>query len=212
MLTLLLQGFLTMAVLIVAIGAQNVFVLKQGLLKNHIFWVALTCCVCDIFLSAMGIFGLGKLINNLPWVQIALATIGSLFLIWYGYKAAISALTGNSCLQVTKEHQDTSLKKTIIATLAITLLNPHVYLDTVVILGGITAHLSLANRILFFIGAMFASFSWFFSLGYGARLLLPFFNRKQTWQILDTIIAIIMFLIAFSLLKSAYGIYTILPT
>ncbi len=200
------QGFLSMAVLIIAIGAQNIFVLKQGLLKQHVFSVALICCLVDITLSSLGIFGVGELINQAPLAQFYLALAGSLFLFVYGYRAAKSAFYGNTSLHISQNNTQQSLGKVVLLTLAVTLLNPHVYLDTVVILGGLTVHLQSHEKWLFFMGAMAASFSWFFGIGYGARLLLPLFKKKVTWRLLDSLVAFTMWAIAISLLANYWHI------
>ena len=168
----LLQGFLVSGGLIVAIGAQNAFVLKQGLRCWQVLPIVLTCFLCDFSLMTLGVFGLGTLIGASRVASVALALVGALFLAVYG-------------------------------TLAITLLNPHVYLDTVVIVGGIAGTLSPAAKALFLCGAVAASALWFFALGFGARLLLPLFRRPLTWRLLDAVIGVVMWAIAFSLLRYA---------
>lgn len=200
MLPILLQGFMVSGSLIIAIGAQNAYVLKQGILKQHIFWVVLICFLCDILLISLGIFGLGGLLVKWKFAQLGLALLGAVFLIVYGYRSAKSAYVGNNSLVLTDERQQ-SIWQTVLMTLAITLLNPHVYLDTVVIIGGIAGSLSFEEKRIFLIGALLASFIWFFSLGYGARLLTPLFKKPITWRILDAFVAVIMWLIAFSLLR-----------
>lgn len=201
---MILKGALISGSLIMAIGGQNAFVLKQGLLKRHIFWVSLTCFVCDFALMSIGVFGLGSIISTNLYASSILAIIGALFLIWYGLRAFLSAVRASSFLdaQSTKEQMGT-ISSVVSATLAITLLNPHVYLDTVVVVGGIAGTLSFDQKIFFLIGALFASGVWFFALGYGARLLLPLFRKAKTWQILDFMIAIVMWWIAYELGKFA---------
>ena len=138
MLTEILRGSMISASLIIAIGAQNLFVLKQGLLKNHIFFVASICFICDFTLMAIGIWGVGAFISSNPIITNVLAIFGALFLIWYGFNAFKSAIQGNSTMQVdSTQQQKNALTKVILFTLAVTLLNPHVYLDTVVIVDGI---------------------------------------------------------------------------
>lgn len=178
----LLQGFFVTAGLIIAIGAQNAFVLKQGLLKQNILAVILTCFFCDIVLISLGVLGLGSLISQSTMATVALAFVGGGFLLIYGLKAFLSAYRGNASLQLAKaDKQPQTTLHAIIATLLITLLNPHVYLDTVVIIGGIAGTLAFDEKLFFLVGALLVSALWFFSLGYGARLLSRFFQRPVTW-------------------------------
>ena len=140
----LIQGFFVSGGLIVAIGAQNAFVLKQGLLKRHTFWISLTCFLCDSILIFLGVLGLGQLISQNQTASVALAFVGALFLLVYGVRAFKAAYQGSSALNLESNAENgTSVFKTILATLAITLLNPHVYLDTVVIMGGIAGTLEM---------------------------------------------------------------------
>lgn len=195
-----LQGFVVCFGLIVSIGAQNAFLLKQGILKQHVFWVALICFVCDVALMSLGVLGLGTLISQSPLASIALALFGAIFLFTYGSRAFVAAYHGSSQLLAEQEKNKSGLKKVILIALAITLLNPHVYIDTVVIVGGIGGTLSFDEKLLFLGGALICSFLWFFGVGYGAGLLSPYFEKRRTWQILDFITGLIMYVIAFSLL------------
>ncbi|MFD0966762.1 LysE/ArgO family amino acid transporter [Seminibacterium arietis] len=201
-----LQGFLICAGLITTIGAQNAFLIKQGLLKQHILSLILLFFICDVVLFYVTIFGLGTFINQDSIASVALAFIGSLFLLVYGTKSLISAYQGSTALLVKKTEQSQSFKKIILIGLAVTLLNPHVYLDVVVIIGGIAGTLPKEGKLLFLIGNSTASALWFFGVGYGSRLLAPLFKRPITWQILDTLTAIIMWIIAFSLAKYAVNL------
>lgn len=201
MLTEILRGAMISASLIIAIGAQNLFVLKQGLLKNHIFFVAAICFFCDFSLMTIGIWGVGSFIERNPLITNTLAILGALFLLWYGFNAFKSAVQGNSSMQVdSAQPQKNSLAEVVLATLAVTLLNPHVYLDTVVIVGGIAGTLSTDQKWAFLIGAVCVSFIWFFGIGYGARLLTPLFKQKRMWVILDTVVGLVMFYIAYRLI------------
>lgn len=205
MISEILRGALISASLIIAIGAQNLFVLKQGLLRNHIFYVSGICFICDFVLMSIGILGVGTFISTNPLITNILAILGALFLLWYGFKAFKSAIKGTSSMQVQSQNSnDNSLVKVILATLAITLLNPHVYLDTVVIVGGIAGTLSSEQKIAFLIGAVCVSFLWFFSIGYGARLLTPLFKQKRMWVILDCLVGLVMFYIAYRLIMYVY--------
>lgn len=197
----ILQGFLVSGGLIVAIGAQNAFVLKQGLLKQYTFWIALTCFLCDFILIGISVLGLGPLISASPIASLILATAGALFLFVYGLRAFKSAYQGNSILTPDNSGQKQTALQTVLLTLAVTLLNPHVYLDTVVIIGGIAGTLDTSAKLWFLTGAAGASALWFFALAYGAGLLVPLFRRPVIWRILDILIGIIMWLIAFSLIK-----------
>ena len=205
MISEILRGALISASLIIAIGAQNLFVLKQGLLRNHIFYVSGICFICDFVLMSIGILGVGTFISNNPFITNILAILGALFLIWYGFKAFKSAIKGTSSMQVqSQDSNNNSLVKVILATLAITLLNPHVYLDTVVIVGGIAGTLNSEQKMAFLTGAVCVSFIWFFSIGYGARLLTPLFKQKRMWVVLDCLVGLVMFYIAYRLILYVY--------
>ncbi|MDO4431576.1 MAG: LysE/ArgO family amino acid transporter [Lonepinella koalarum] len=202
-----IKGFLICGGLIIAIGAQNAFVLKQGLLKRHVLAVVLTCFACDFVLISMGVLGLGSFISESQKASQALAIVGALFLLVYGARSFRSAYSGNSVLNLEQaEPEQNSLFKAVLATLAVTLLNPHVYLDCFAIIGGIAGTLSFEQKWWFLAGALCTSMLWFFSLGYGARLLIPLFKRPMTWQMLDAGIGIVMWLIALSLVKYAMSL------
>ena len=209
----ILHGLLVSGSLIVAIGAQNAFVLKQGLLKQHILWVVLTCLLCDFVLICVGVMGLGSLIGQNPTAALVLALVGALFLLVYGARAFRSAYRGGSGLSLDSQSdkqqsgKQKSAVKTVLLTLGLTLLNPHVYLDTVVIIGGIAATLTLEQKYLFLIGSITASALWFFGLGYGARLLIPLFKRPATWRVLDFVIGCVMWVIAAGLIQYAIVIH-----
>lgn len=203
-----LHGFVVCFGLIVSIGAQNAFLLKQGLLKQHIFWIATICFVCDVLLMGIGVLGLGTLISQSPLISLILAIVGAVFLFTYGSRSFISAYRGTTQLLAEQNNLNTNLKKTVLITLAITLLNPHVYIDTVVIVGGIGGTLSFEQKIGFLSGALLCSFLWFFGLGYGAGMLSNYFKKRRTWQILDSITGVIMYAIAFSLLIYAFNLIT----
>lgn len=190
-------GFFLSLSLILAIGAQNAFVLRQGLRRAHVFWVCLTCATCDAILIAAGVAGFGALAKAVPWFEPLMRYGGATFLIWYGWQNARSAWKGGAVLDVAGENTQ-SLRAAILTVLALTWLNPHVYLDTVVLIGSISSQ--YPDRLIFGIGAVLASFVFFFSLGYGARLLAPLFANPLAWQVLDGIIALTMWAIALKLL------------
>ena len=195
----IVSGFLLSLSLIVAIGAQNAFVLRQGLRRNHVFAVCLFCGVSDALLIVAGIAGFGTLATAVPLFETAMRFGGAAFLFWYGWLNARSALAGGSALDVSGAAQENLFK--ILSTLAaLTWLNPHVYLDTVVLIGSISAQYD--NRLMFGIGATAASMSFFFALGYGARFLAPLFRNPRAWQVLDGLIALTMWGIALGLLFS----------
>lgn len=192
-----LPGYLLGLSLILAIGAQNAFVLRQGLRREHVFWVCLTCGVSDAVLIAVGVAGFGALSERMPWFETVMRFGGAAFLLWYGWRSARSAWQGGQALQADGGTQR-ALLPTILTVLALTWLNPHVYLDTVVLLGSISAQYD--NRVLFGAGAVSASLTFFFMLGYGARLLAPLFGRPTSWRVLDGLIALTMWAIAAGLL------------
>ena len=194
-----LIGFSLGLSLIMAIGAQNAFVLKQGLLKQHVLWLCLICAVSDALLIAAGVFGLGKWIESHPVFVLWMKYFGAAFLILYGLRSLYSAFKSSQSL-LPDDQLSLSLKKSILLCLGFTWLNPHVYLDTVVLLGSISAQYT--DKLAFASGAMSASFIFFFSLGYGARLLRPIFANPKAWKILDGLIALIMFSLATLLLLS----------
>lgn len=197
----IMRGALISASLIIAIGAQNLFVLKQGLLKNHIFFVVAICFICNFVLMSIGILGVGTYISSNPLITNILVILGAVFLIWYGFTAFKSALSGKNSIQIERhDPKNNSLLKVVLATLAVTLLNPHVYLDTVVIVGGVAGTLTKEQKLAFLIGAFGVSFVWFFGIGYGARLLTPIFKQKKMWTILDCLVGFIMFYIAYRLI------------
>ena len=201
MIEIFTKGFLVSGGLIMAIGAQNAFVLKQGLLKQHIGSIIVICFLCDVLLMSAGVLGLGYVLERVPSLSKILAVLGATFLLWYGFNSLKSAWRGTSHLAV----QDTSQQKTrhqlMAMALAITLLNPHVYLDTVVIIGGVGGTLSSVEKPWFLFGSLVASIVWFTSLGYGSRLLTPLFAKPRTWQWLDAGIGIMMWWIALELIK-----------
>lgn len=195
------EGFGLGASLIVAIGAQNAFVLRLGLLRKHVFWAALFCAVSDLVLIAAGVLGLGTLVQGQSWFLAVMGWGGAAFLGWYGLKATARAF--RSEVLVEGGGDAPSLTSTLASLSALTFLNPHVYLDTVVLLGGLGARHGDPGRLWFALGAGTASIAWFFGLAYGARLLAPLFRKPITWRILDVIIAVVMFSIAVGLLLTA---------
>lgn len=194
----IVAGFLSGAVLIIAIGAQNAFVLRLGIRREHVLPVVLICASADALLIAAGIAGLGALIQSAPLVLDIARYGGAAFLLAYGVAAARRALRPQ---QLSVDADIATPLRTAIATcLAFTFLNPHVYLDTVILLGSLANQRGEAGRWTFWLGAASASFTWFFALGYGARFLAPLFSRAIAWRLLDSLIALIMFGLGLSLL------------
>ncbi|MGR3614799.1 MAG: LysE/ArgO family amino acid transporter [Paracoccaceae bacterium] len=198
--TSFIAGFVLSFSLILAIGAQNAFVLRQGLRKQHVFWVCLTCATCDAILITAGVLGFGGLARAVPWFEPLMRYGGAAFLIVYGARAIWSACQGGEALG--EEDADRDMRKrlrpTILTVLALTWLNPHVYLDTVVLIGSISAQ--YPDRLGFGIGAALSSFVFFFSLGYGAAFLAPVFAKPRAWQALDLLIGLTMWAIAWGLI------------
>ncbi|MDO5659060.1 MAG: LysE/ArgO family amino acid transporter [Paracoccus sp. (in: a-proteobacteria)] len=194
-----LTGLFTMLPLIVAIGAQNAFILRQGLLRQHVLPVVLFCAISDAVLIAVGVFAAGRLSTLAPWFATAMTWGGAAFLFAYGLRSFRSAWVGGAALRAGQGAG--SLGAALATVAALTWLNPHVYLDTVVLVGSISAQ--VADKTGFALGAMSASFLFFFSLGYGARLLAPVFARPRAWQVLDVLIGLVMWSIAFGLILGA---------
>jgi L-lysine exporter family protein LysE/ArgO len=193
-----ITGFFTSAALIVAIGAQNAFVLRQGIKREHVLAVVLVCALSDALLITLGVAGLGTLVQRSP-VLLAIARYGgAAFLAVYGALALRRAFMGGSL--VAAVGPPLSLRAAMAACLAFTYLNPHCWLDTVVLLGGVAAQQPEGSRFVFGAGATAASFVWFFALGFGARALRGVFARPSAWRALDAIIAVVMWGLALSLL------------
>ncbi|HUF87529.1 MAG TPA: LysE/ArgO family amino acid transporter [Thermohalobaculum sp.] len=196
-----LTGFATGFSLILAIGAQNAFVLRQGLLRAHVLAVCLACALSDAVLIAAGVAGMGSLAAAAPWAPAALALGGAAFLLVYGALSLARAFRPDSLSAA--NHGTGSLARALGTCLALTWLNPHVYLDTVALIGAISAGFALGDeKRAFAAGAILASFMFFFGLGYGARLLAPLFARPRAWTVLDIAIALVMWSIAAALIAS----------
>ena len=195
------EGFLLGASLIVAIGAQNAFVLRQGLERRHVFAVAAACSVSDAVLIAAGIAGLGTLVRQAPAALRLVAVGGAAFLAAYGLFALRRAFRPAALKPSGTDAP--GLAATLATCLALTWLNPHVYLDTIVLIGGLSARHPPTGALAFGFGATLASFAWFFGLAYGARLMAPVFARPVAWRILDVLIAIVMGVLAVRLVAGA---------
>ena len=190
-----LAGFGLGLSLILAIGAQNAFILRAGLLRQHVFVLCSVCAVSDALLIAAGVSGLGALVGKFPLFLVFMKYAGAAFLFAYGFRSLLKSFRGGRSLLAKGEVG--SLRQSVIICLLFTWLNPHVYLDTVILLG--IASTQYSENMHFAAGAIIASFIFFYSLGFGARLLSNFFEHPLSWKILDGIIGIIMWGIAFSL-------------
>lgn len=199
--TAFINGSLLGGALIIAIGAQNMFVLRQGLVKDQVFVVALISSIIDASLIILGALGLGTLISSYP-LAIEVATLGgAAFLIVYGLKSLYGAFKKSGKLTVANEPVVSTVKKAALMTLAFGLLNPHVYLDTVILLGGIASTYEIEMRYFFVSGAVLTSFAWFFTIGYGARLISPLMTHPYGARILDLLVATMMFIVAGGLIS-----------
>lgn len=198
MITPFIQGFGAGGGLIVAIGAQNAFVLSQGVRGNHHVIIALICILCDAVFITAGVAGIGGTVSANPALAQWVAWGGAGFLFVYGCGSLRSAVRGGSL--ETNDRAVLSLGAAILTTLAVTLLNPHFYLDTVILLGGISSRFHGENRLLFWAGAVSASTLWFICLSLGGQMLAPIFRKQISWRILDTLVWATMWTIAASLI------------
>ena len=204
MLTPFFQGFGTGGGLIVAIGAQNAFVLSQGIRKNYPLVIAAICIFFDALFITLGVTGIGTAVASSPVLSRIAAWGGAAFLFLYGFGAFRSA-AGENSLQVTDKDSMT-LGAVVVSTLAVTLLNPHFYLDTVVLIGCVAGRFPGEQRLFFGAGAVTSSVLWFISLSAGARVLAPLFSKPLSWRILDAVIGLTLWVIALSLTRYAMAL------
>ncbi len=200
-----LEGLGLGASLIIAIGAQNAYVLRQGLRRQHVFAVATLCFVIDAVLIALGAGGFASLLRSVPSLPDFAAWGGAAFLAAYSLRSFHAAVKPGRLTAENGNNSDQGLRKALLTALALSLLNPHVYLDTVILLGGIAAQYAAAERLAFALGAMLASCLWFYGLGYGARRLAPFFASPRSWRLLDGFVGCVMAAIALGLVASQLG-------
>ncbi len=196
----LLQGFSLGASLIMVIGSQNTFVLRQGLRKEHVFTICTICFLCDALLILLGVGGLGTLVASSRNLMLMASWGGALFLFFYGIRSFRSACRKDALPADEAGKRVSELAGAIATSLALTLLNPHVYLDTVILLGSIAGQLPERERLFFAVGAASASMLWFYGTGYGARILAPLFKSRLSWKILDVLIGVVMWAIAGNLI------------
>lgn len=176
--------------LIVAIGAQNAFVLRQGIRNEHVFAICLTCAVSDAVLIAIGVTSFRHVSQALPWIEPVMRYGGAAFLLWYSLKSLRSALRSQDAL-IIEQGAAVSFQQAMITCLAFTWLNPHVYLDSLVLLGTVSTRYP-GEELSFAAGASAASLLFFFALGYGAAYLRPLFAKPQAWRVLEGTIAVVM--------------------
>jgi len=194
-----LTGFFLGFSLIVAIGAQNTFVLRQGILGQHVFYVALFCALSDALLIYIGVAGISFFLNNFISQNLnILFGLSAIWLVGYGLIRLSTALKSKNAFKI-EASSIKGLFPTISIAAVLTFLNPHVYLDTMILIGSISQQFSGFQKISFTLGAILASFIFFFSLAYGAKILSPFMQRQSAWRTLDCLIALIMFTIAYQL-------------
>jgi L-lysine exporter family protein LysE/ArgO len=192
----LIPGFLTGLSLIIAIGAQNAFVIRQGLLRQHVLLIVSICAISDAALIFLGTGGLGTLIQSKPSLLEFIRWFGVIYLTWFGIRSLRSVFKNQSLNA--GEGSTISKSKVVGTCLALTFLNPHVYLDTVILLGSIANQFE-ENRWFFAIGGAIASIVWFSAIGFGARAASRFMSKPIFWKILDSMIATVMFTIAITL-------------
>ncbi|QHI95579.1 LysE family transporter [Aristophania vespae] len=190
-LSAILAGFVTGAGLIMAIGAQNAFILRQGIQRNFVWLVVAICSLGDIVLIFSGVAGMGHLVRTWPVILPVLRFAGAAFLAIYGLMAARRAIIGADALKPANESAG-SRKKVLLTCMAFTFLNPHVYLDTMVLVGSLSTHYAGAGKWMFGLGACIASVVWFTALTFGARFLQPIFRKPAAWQLLDAATALFM--------------------
>jgi L-lysine exporter family protein LysE/ArgO len=195
------KGFALSASLIMAIGAQNMFVLRQGLKREHVGPIVLFCASADAALIMAGVGGLGGMLSAVPGLSVLLSLGGAGFLTWYGIRALQRAAHASTL--VVEAHAPITLGAALAGTAAFTFLNPHVYVDTVMLTGAVGASLPLVDRPVFVAGAITASLTWFASLGFGARFLAPVFARPSAWRALDLSVGLLMLALAATLLRAA---------
>ncbi len=200
MLSVYLQGFLVTAGLIIAIGAQNAFVLSNAVRGNRPLMIAAICSGSDLLLIGLGLAGVGSLVATDPDLMRYAALGGASFLVAYGSLSLRSAWRGSAGLQV-ERNVPLTRGALILSTLAVTFLNPHAYLDTLVLIGSIGGQFPLDQRLVFGGGAVSASILWFFTLGFGGPLLAPLFRRRSAWRVLDGLVCLVMWGIALTLAK-----------
>ncbi|WP_406609719.1 LysE/ArgO family amino acid transporter [Agarivorans sp. JK6] len=196
-------GLSLMATLIMPIGMQNAFVLNQGIRRRHHLLVASFCSLADVFFMCLGVWGGAKLFSAYPWLLYSISILGAGFMMMYGFQCLQRAWRGESSLEQGEAKHE--VKAIILACCAFTFLNPHVYIDTIVILGGFAANISVEQRPMFVAGGVSASFLWFFGLALLGAKLAPWLAKPRAQQVIDSLIGLMMFGLAIYLLKFVFG-------
>ena len=203
MLSAFLTGFILGFSLILAIGAQNSFVLRQGLIGRHVFIVALFCSISDALLISIGVAGISIFLSNyIDLVSDWLFSISAIWLLGYGLLRLRDAINGKSVL-IAKDSSVNELASTLSFLSVLTFANPHVYLDTVILIGTVSQQFPGNAKLAYVLGASLASFVFFFSLAYGAKFLSPIMQRPIAWRLLDSFIAFVMFILAIKMAQEA---------
>jgi L-lysine exporter family protein LysE/ArgO len=201
MITTYFTGFTLMATLIMPIGLQNAFVLNQGIRKQHHLFVATFCSLSDALFMSVGVWGGATLFSAYPWLLLTITVLGSLFMMVYGWQCLWRAWQGGGSIETDSKKR--SFKMIVLACFAFTFLNPHVYIDTIVILGGFAANLLVEERFYFVLGGISASFVWFFGLALLGAKFAHILGSAKAQRFIDTIIGLLMWVLALYLLFSA---------
>lgn len=196
---ILFTGLLTGVGLIVAIGSQNAYVLRMGLLRHHVSAVVAVCILGDVVLELAGVLGMGVIVQAHPDAVRALKWFGAAYLVWFGINSLRSARNASALNPA--DAPPVSTKTAMLTVAGLTFLNPHVYLDTVVMIGSLANSHGTQGRWLFYAGSALASIVWFLALGFGARVLTPMVRNARTWQVIDTVVAVMMFTFAVLLVR-----------
>lgn len=199
MITTLFKGFTIGGSLIVAIGAQNAFVIRQGLLRRQLLLTALMCSLIDSFLIVLGVLGFGQIISTHPFLMVLSKYFAVTFLILYGCHSLYRVYKRGGALEAAEGDLPTT-KQTVLMLLALSFLNPHAYLDTVVLLGSIATHHPTHEQVYFALGAICSSFLWFFTITYGGKFLAPLFKHPMSWCVIDCVVSVTMWAMAITLL------------
>ena len=199
LLPITLAGFTTTLTLIVAIGAQNTYVLKQGILGRWVTPIIIFCVLSDVLLIGLGVFGFGSLIHAAPWILEVFRYGGTAFLLWYGLNALWRSRKSEALIIDTADTGPQTLTKALLIAAAMTYLNPHAYLDTTILLGSLANNYGDPGRWYYYVGCCFGSLTWFLLLGYGSRFLRPIFAKPSAWRVLDIAIGLLMIYLAYTI-------------
>lgn len=199
-LSLLFLGATTTISLVAVIGAQGTFVLRQGILGRHITPILVFCILSDALMIGLGVVGLGALLDAAPWFIEVFRYVGAVFLAWFGFEAGRRVFTPHSIVVDDGQGDSQSLKAALLTTAAVTYLNPHAWLDTTILLGSLANAQGNPGRWWYYLGCCCGSLIWFLILGYGSRLLRPFFARPSAWRVLDGATVLLMAYLVFNLL------------